>query len=125
MRKVKSIRRKAYKKKPRTSQKNQHKPIIVGLIHATWCGHCQTLMPIWEEMVKTMKGNKSFHIVKIESSDLNKDARIAHINSKLSKDSLKLEANAFLTIFKVKNGNLEYYEQQEREAVAMRKWFSS
>lgn len=124
MRKVKSHRRKSYKKKPRTTQKNQHKPIIVGLIHANWCGHCQTLMPVWEEMVKTMKGNKSFHIVKIESSDLNKDARMAHINSKLSKDSRKLEANAFPTIFKVKNGKLEYYDK-EREAVAMRKWFSS
>jgi thiol-disulfide isomerase/thioredoxin len=124
MRKVKSIRRKAYKKRARITKKKQGKPIIVGLIHANWCGHCQTLMPVWEEMVKTIKGNKSFHIVKIESSDLNKDARMAHINSKLSKDSRKLEANGFPTIFKVKNGKLEYYDK-ERQADAMRKWFSS
>ena len=123
MTKVKSYRRKSYKKRPRVTKKNQHKPTIVGLIHANWCGHCQTLMPVWEEMVKTMKGNKSFHIVKIESSDLNKDARMAHINSKLSKDSPKLEANGFPTIFKVKNGKLEYYSQ-ERQLDAMHKWFS-
>lgn len=124
MRKVKSHRRKSYKKKPRTTQKKQHKPTIVGLIHANWCGHCQTLMPVWEEMVKSMKGNKMFHIVKIESSDADKDARMAHINSKISKDSPKLQANGFPTIFKVKNGKLEYYDK-ERQSDAMRKWFSS
>ncbi len=124
MTKVKSARRKAHKKRSRITKKKQGKPIIVGLIHATWCGHCQTLMPIWDEMVKTMKGNKKFHIVKIEASDANKDARMAHINSKLSKDSLKLEASAFPTIFKVKNGKLEYYEQP-READLMHKWYSS
>ena len=124
MTKVKSNRRKAYKKRSRITKKKQGKPIIVGLIHANWCGHCQTLMPVWDQMVKLIKGNKIFHIVKIESSDADKDARMAHINSKLSASSPKLEANGFPTIFKVKNGNLEYYNQ-EREVVAMRKWFSS
>jgi thiol-disulfide isomerase/thioredoxin len=124
MTKVKSARRKAYKKRSRITKKKHHKPTIVGLIHANWCGHCQTLMPVWEEMVKTRKGNKKFHIVKIESSDADKDSRMAHINSKLSKDSPKLEANGFPTIFKVKNGKLEYYDK-ERQADAMRKWFSS
>ena len=128
MTKVKSIRRKAYKKKSIKGGTKKHiktqKPIIVGLIHANWCGHCQTLMPVWEEMVKSMKGNKIFHIVKIESSDADKDSRMAHINSKLSMGSPKLEANGFPTIFKVKNGKLEYYDK-ERQADAMRKWFSN
>jgi hypothetical protein len=124
MTKVKSYRRKSNKKKSRVTAKKYNKPIIVGLIHADWCGHCQTLMPVWEEMVNSMKGNKLFHIIKIESSDADKDTRIAHINSKLSKDSPKLEANGFPTIFKIKNGKLEYYDK-ERQADIMRKWFSS
>jgi thiol-disulfide isomerase/thioredoxin len=124
MTKVKSFRRKAYKKRARSTQKKQGKPIIVGLIHATWCGHCQTLMPVWKKIVKSMKGNKMIDIVEIESSETDKDARMADINSKISKDSPKLEANGFPTIFKVKNGKLEYYDK-ERQADAMRKWFSS
>jgi thiol-disulfide isomerase/thioredoxin len=118
---IKSHRRKTYKKRARITKKKQRKPVIVGLIHAHWCGHCQTLMPIWKKM---LKGNKMFDIVEIESSETDKDTRMADINSKLSKDSPKLEANGFPTIFKVKNGILEYYNQA-RQADIMYKWFSS
>ena len=128
MKKTKSQRRKSYKRKSykRGGTKKQHSPqnkTTVGLIHAEWCGHCQTLMPIWKRMVSSMKGNKKFHVVEIESSDSDKDSRMSQINSKLSSDSEKLEANGFPTVFKVKNGKLEYYNE-ERQEEAMKKWFS-
>jgi thiol-disulfide isomerase/thioredoxin len=97
--------------------------IIVGLIHAEWCGHCQTLMPKWAEMVSQIEKNKKYKIVQFEDSNPNKDSIISDINSKLNETSEKLSADGFPTIFKVEKGNLQYYKEGPRETEALKNWF--
>jgi len=107
------------------SRKHRHtirksKPsITVGLIYANWCGHCNALKPEWKKMKKGMRG-MNCHYLEVEDADPNKDRKIADVNSRLKGE--KLVANGYPTVFKVKGGNLEYY-QGERTAQAMQQWF--
>jgi len=100
------VRNHINKTKKNNGQKNGHSTIIVGLIYANWCGHCQALKPEWQKMKSNMnKGNYQFH--EIEDSDKLKDYKINKINKKIRNG--KLSANGYPTIFKVKGGNIEYY----------------
>lgn len=107
------------------SRKHRHtlkrgKPVItVGLIHASWCGHCKALIPEWKQMKKGLRGTNCNYL-EIEDSDKHKDRKIAHVNSRLKGE--KLVANGYPTIFKIRGGNLEYYPG-ERSAPAMQQWF--
>ena len=96
------------------------KPVItIGLIHASWCGHCKALQPEWKRMKRGLHGTNCNYL-EIEDSDPHKDRKIAHVNSRLKGE--KLAINGYPTVFKVRGGNLEYY-QGERTAQAMQQWF--
>lgn len=41
--------------------------IIVGKIHADWCGHCKNLIPSWKEIENKVK-NKNIKVVDFEAS---------------------------------------------------------
>jgi thiol-disulfide isomerase/thioredoxin len=106
-------------RKYRHTIKNRKPAITVGLIYANWCGHCQALKPEWKAMKKGMRG-MNCHYLEIEDADPHKDRKIAHVNSRLKQG--KLEANGYPTIFKIKGGDLEYY-QGERSSNALSQWF--
>lgn len=92
--------------------KNHKKPkIIIGLVYANWCGHCQALKPEWKKMKNKIKSSKiknKSYFVEIEDSNLEKDAKINKINTHLKGE--KLAINGYPTIFKIKGGKLEYYK---------------
>ena len=95
------------------------KPVItVGLIHASWCGHCIALQPEWKQMKKGLRGSNC-QFLEIEDSDKHKDRKISHVNSRLKGE--KLVANGYPTIFKISGGNLQYY-QGARSAPALQQW---
>ena len=101
-----------------------HNGVIVGLIFANWCGHCQALKPHWHNMKMTLAANPKFRnqgckVVEIEDSDRHKDKKIAQINATVK--GPKLVANGYPTIFKKKGGAVEYYGG-EREANALSQW---
>jgi len=106
------------------TKKNLHNGegiVTVGLIYANWCGHCQALKPEWQKMKSNMnKGSYQFH--EIEDSDKMKDIKIHKLNKRIRNG--KLSANGYPTIFKVKGGNLEYY-QGERTSEQMGGFFGS
>jgi thiol-disulfide isomerase/thioredoxin len=108
-----------FSRKNRRTLKNHRKPVTVGLIHASWCGHCRALLPEWKKMKASMRG-ANYNYLEIEDSDPHKDRKIALVNSRLKGE--KLTVNGYPTIYKVHNGKLEYY-QGERTAQAMQKWF--
>jgi hypothetical protein len=120
---------------PQLTKKNKHNltmknikgPVIIGLVYANWCGHCQSLKPEWETMKQNMMSspsyrNGSYKFIEIEDSDNAKEAKISNINSRLI--GSKLTANGYPTIFKVRGGKLEYF-QGGRTSSELEKWFSS
>jgi len=121
----KTKRNRLYNKNKTLNKRPHHlKVITVGLIHANWCGHCQALKPHWDKMKNEMKisnKNKKFDFVEIEDSDHMKEQKINNINKKLKGN--KINIKGYPTIFKIKGGNLEYYEG-ERESNSLKNWFS-
>lgn len=105
------------------TEKNHNGLIIIGLIHANWCGHCQALKPEWKKMkynIMKSPSRSSYRFMEIEDSDKAKDYKINVINSKLKGG--KLEVNGFPTIFKVSGGSLDYFDGG-RDAKSMENWF--
>ena len=41
-----------------TKKRHSAKPVIIGLIYANWCGHCQALKPEWNTFKKNLKMDK-------------------------------------------------------------------
>ena len=99
----------------------QQNGVIIGLIFANWCGHCKALKPEWASMKKMMARNNQCKIIEIDA-DVNKDQQIAQIN--IGVKGQKLVANGFPTVFKKKNGRIEYYNG-ERNAKAIGAWAMS
>ena len=116
-------RRKSYQKggfrKNHSTRKHMKPSMTVGLIYANWCGHCQALKPEWKKMKRGLHGTNC-HYLEIDDSDDHKDRKIAHVNTRLT--SGKLTINGYPTVFKIKDGVLEYY-QGERSSPAMAQWF--
>jgi thiol-disulfide isomerase/thioredoxin len=86
------------------------KPMVVGRIHATWCGHCKDLIPEWAKMKKQL-GPKKYKFVSIEHS--NEGPHLERLNKYLGivEDEKKVKLNGgYPTIFKALNGQVEYYE---------------
>jgi thiol-disulfide isomerase/thioredoxin len=106
------------RKQRKVSQKGG---VVIGLIFADWCGHCQALKPEWDSMKKMVSKNKECKIVEIDA-DVDKDQQIAQINIGVKGE--KLVANGFPTVFKKKNGRIEYYDG-ERTAKAIGAWAMS
>jgi thiol-disulfide isomerase/thioredoxin len=94
--------------------------IDVILIHANWCGHCQTLMPEWKKMKEIIKNDKNIHVHEIESSDADKDHRIDEFNKK-TKGGRKITVPGFPTIVRLENGDISEYKG-ERTAEKLAKW---
>uniref|UniRef100_A0A6C0HAV1 Thioredoxin domain-containing protein n=1 Tax=viral metagenome TaxID=1070528 RepID=A0A6C0HAV1_9ZZZZ len=102
-----------------TEKQKSSKPITIGLVYAEWCGHCQALKPEWEKLKETLSKNKKCNIFEVEDSDVNKDAKLKSVGKKINGGSIQV--NGFPTLFKILNGNVEYYNG-ERTFDALLKW---
>jgi len=100
--------------------KNMKKPVIVGLVHANWCGHCQHLMPEWNKMEQHIKNDpklsKKCDIVKIESEHVNNE--IPKYENIIKKE---IRVDGYPTIFLIEGGQLKTYGG-ERTAEALGGW---
>lgn len=106
------------------------KPIIIGRIHAKWCGHCKTLDPKWKKMVGNIKNGvkngkyrKDPDVVDMESHDISQGKlKKFNYDNKEYFGGNEISFDGFPTLFKVKDGKIEYYGG-EREPAHMEKWF--
>lgn len=85
------------------------KPMIVGRIHAKWCGHCKNLEPEWAKMKKQI-GKDKVRFVSIEQT--HEEPHLARLNKHLGivDDDKKVKLQGgYPTIFKAHNDQVEYY----------------
>ena len=105
----------------------KNKPtLVVGKLHANWCGHCVALRPEWAKMKKMLNNvRNTFNVVFEEIEQAHEAHKVKRINNThLSRSSNKLATQGgYPTLFKIKDGKLEYYNG-ERYAAPMAKWFS-
>ena len=102
---------------PRQSHKKQQQhtdavpksPVVIGLIYANWCHHCQALKPAWEEMKQDIMNNYNgqFTVVEIEAGQPDKSEQLAKLEQML--DGQKIDASGYPTIVKVGGGRIDYY----------------
>lgn len=92
-----------------TNVQNSTNKIIIGVVHANWCGQCTILMPEWIKMTSELKNVNTIVVLSIEETD--SQIEINKINNTYLKNSIeKLVVNGYPTIFKITNqGKLEYY----------------
>jgi len=97
-------------------------PIILGKVHATWCGYCQQLAPEWSKLKKILK---NIQFVDIEEKQINKKQQFETKHAKslnLINGNPQLEVNGYPTIFKIHpNRKIEYYTGP-RTAQAIKHW---
>ncbi len=87
------------------------KNIMIGRIHALWCGHCKALVPEWSKMKKELsKQRGGYKFVSVEQSK--EEPHLERLNKylKIDDDAKKVQIQGgYPTIFKVSNGVVEYY----------------
>ena len=111
---------KNHKKHPRHITEVPKSPVVIGLIYANWCHHCQALKPAWEEMKKHIKNNyNKFSIVEIEADQPDKSEKLAKLEQMI--DGQKIEASGYPTIIKLAGGSVDYYGGN-RELSDMLNW---
>jgi thiol-disulfide isomerase/thioredoxin len=116
-------------------KKSGKRVIHVGKIFAEWCGHCKTLKPEWEKMKRDIKlqlgralHNVHVEFVEIGDTEQNK-AKGLTVEGMLQKFNASKKCNTpvksegYPTLFKVYNGNLEYYTGP-RDANSMFAWYT-
>ena len=110
------------------SKSNTKKPtLVIGKIHAKWCGHCTALVPEWNKMrseiIKRFKDKYRLIFEEVEQTQ-EKD-KLHKINKKhLANSNNKVEVQGgYPTLFKIHNGKLEYHNG-ERHSKPMTKWFT-
>jgi protein disulfide-isomerase A1 len=97
------------------------KPAII-LIHADWCGHCQRLMPAWDQMNAeiakdaTLANKIVFH--KIESNEL--PVKLDDINALLPEEG-KVVVQGYPTMGDVRNKRFTMYAG-DRDPESLMRW---
>jgi thiol-disulfide isomerase/thioredoxin len=112
--------------KKHTNKRHSAKPVVIGLIYADWCGHCQALKPEWDMFKKNLNMDKKLAskcgIFEVEDGDTLKDIKIKNISKKVKGGEVHVDG--FPTLFKIVGGNIEYYSG-ERNSSALLEWAKS
>ena len=112
-------RRTQRKQRKQRKQRNQDANTIVCKIYANWCGHCQTLKPVWAELKNIMSTTKNVTMIEIEESEMKE--KMGTLKNICKQD---IDVNGFPTIVKICNKKVEYY-QGERSVDGLRAWIST
>lgn len=114
-----------HSKHNKTAKVAHSKKPVVLLLHASWCGHCQRLMPEWEKMENEIQSPEHMlhgkvDIVKIESEDM--DAELQKYKAMTHKHDIPMEG--YPTIAMIRGGTVQTYGG-ERTASNISKWIAS
>lgn len=123
MRKTRNMRKRRRLTGRLQPSKKNSPPIILGIVHAKWCGYCKKIMDapstgdksIWQK-TKDAIGNMAT-TVEIEESEIG--TKLKELNAKYG---VNIAVNGFPTIFKIKNGKLHTDFMGERTPESLSKW---
>lgn len=118
--KINKKKRASKKNRTRKYKKQLKEPeneIVVGMLYADWCPHCQTVKPEWETLRTMLPPN--YEVIKIEEQDPNKTNIISRIEERMNGNHI--ENRGYPTIFKVNGNRADYYEG-ERTAELIGGW---
>lgn len=107
-------------KKVEVVDNKTNKPVLV-LMHAHWCGHCQRLMPQWNEMKDYIIKNNMYspeEIKEIESDEQNEKLR--DLNEHYMIDG-EIRPEGYPTMGKIVNGRFEPYHG-DRDTESLIRW---
>lgn len=107
-------------KKIEVVDKKTNKPVLV-LIHAHWCGHCQRLMPQWNEMKNHIIENNMYspdEIKEIESEE--QDEKLRELNEHYMIDN-EIRPEGYPTMGKIVDGRFERYHG-DRDTESLIRW---
>jgi thiol-disulfide isomerase/thioredoxin len=119
-RKNKKHTRKASKmQKPNTMEasamvegQEKNMPVIIGLVHAKGCPHCDAMEPAWDQMTEEVSNDPSLkdviEILKLEKNNPQMNTKINEINQDLV-NCQPLVINGYPTMFCKKEHYLEPY----------------
>jgi hypothetical protein len=107
-----------------TRKQHKHKPVIIGLVYANWCGHCKTLKPEWEAFKSAVKKDRKLSekcgVFEVEDSDSMKSAKLAKMNKRIKGG--EIQVNGFPTLFKISGAGVEYFQGGERNTSTLLEW---
>lgn len=94
---------------------DEKKPVVVVLIHADWCGHCQTLKPEWNQMKESLNDMENDKIIfeTIESAEL--DNKLPLLSQKYMNGN-QVSYSGFPTIGNIENNEFKQYGGQRNSA---------
>ena len=94
--------------------------VVIVLIHADWCGHCQQLKPEWQQMKDNLneKEMSNIQFEEVESGVLND--RLPEISNNYI-DGKSIEYRGFPTIGSISNGRFNQYGG-ERNSKNLLEW---
>ena len=103
---------------------NNKKAVV--LIYANWCGHCQAMKPVWDQMISEIKQqpemNDQYEIFEIESNDV--DSGVSYINDRhITGENTKVAMEGYPTIGRIVNGSFEKYQGPRDKESMMRELF--
>ena len=88
--------------------KKDKQPVIVGKFYSNGCGHCISMQKEWHVFEKYLKKKMPHVKIKnVEQSEIEEGKQ--HVNNLLHPHA-KVEVNGFPTIFKFKNGKINYFD---------------
>jgi len=103
-----------FERKPESKKETKQptvdkKPIVIVLLHATWCGHCKQLEPEWNKMKDELGSyttDNNIIFEEIESADINE--KLPQLSKQYMNNQL-IEYPGFPTIGSIQDGVFEPY----------------
>ena len=102
---------------------HETKPKVVILIHADWCGHCQRLVPEWQQMKDSLTPEEKPKLIfeEIESKEL--DDKLPKVSNTYTNGN-PIKYKGFPTIGTVERGQFKQYGGN-RTAPELLEWVRS
>jgi hypothetical protein len=110
-------------KKEREKEKEKtNKKTIIGFITVHWCGFCKDLKHTKDYLIKEFEYSTDIHIHDIDGENPRKSKNLHELNMKIHNKQDKIKELGYPTIFKIKNGELSYYNNKYQTYELLKSW---